>query len=198
MKRFWPYLVAVLALSSCTPVDDFGAYWDKGFADPALEGTWKKAGLPGEDIGNIPGADLLRFTKNGANYDLQGINPLDPALTPENLEQRRKDNEYKMSTRSLQIGKHRFLMQRDPSGQGRGFLQRYDIQGTTLREYSIENGAAVDFLETKHPEKNIRKNVGEGRYVVIKRFDDEVFQVLSEMLDTPEYWRLDCEYRKVP
>jgi len=34
--------------------------------------------------------------------------------------------------------------------------------------------------------------------VVIKRFDDEVFQVLSEMLDTPEYWRLDCEYRKVP
>jgi hypothetical protein len=63
MKRFWPYLVAVLALSSCTPVDDFGAYWDKGFADPVLEGTWKKAGLPGEDIGNIPGADLLRFTK---------------------------------------------------------------------------------------------------------------------------------------
>ncbi len=198
MKRFWPCLVAVLALSACTPVDDFGAYWDKGFADPALEGSWKKAGLPGENIGSIPGADLMRFTKNGASYDLQHINSLDPALDPEKLEQRRKDNEQKMSARSLQIGKHRFLMEREPAGKGRGFLHRYEIQGTTLREYWIANGAAVDFLKTKHPAaKNIRKNVGEGTYVVIGRFDDEVFQVLSEMLDTPA-WRLNCEYTKVP
>lgn len=199
MKRLWPCLVAALVLSSCTPVDDFGAYWDKGFVDPALEGTWQKVGLPGEDLGSIPAPDTWRFTRKGSTYATQGINRIDPTLEPKIIAQMRLDNDHQMSARSLRIGEHLFLMERDPAGQTRGFIARYDIQGTTLREYWIENGAALDFLKTKYPAvRNIKKNVGEGRFVVIGTFDDEVFQVLSEMVDNPLYWRLNCEYKKLP
>ena len=104
-----------------------------------------------------------------------------------------------MSARSLRIGKHLLLMMRDLSAQGPGMIHRYEIEGTTLRHYWIENGAAVDFLKAKHPTaKNIKQNTGEGTYVVIETFDDEVFQVLSEMVVNPRFWFLNCEYKKVP
>jgi hypothetical protein len=198
MKRFWPWLVAVLALSSCTGVEDFGLYWDKGFIDPALEGSWKKLGLPGRDINSIPGADLWRFTRNGSSYSLQWINPVDQTAKAGASEQLKGDNERLLSARTLRIGQHVFLMQRDSAGQGKSAIERYDIQRGTLQEYWMNNGAAVDFLEAKHPTaKNIRRNVGEGEYVVIGTFDDEVFRVLSEIADDPAYWFLNCRYKRV-
>jgi len=103
-----------------------------------------------------------------------------------------------MSGRTLRIGKHLFLMQRNPDGQGEGAIERYDVRRGTLQEYYINNGAAVEFLKAKHPTaKNIKRNVGEGEYVVIDMFDDEVFQVLSEIADNPAYWLLSCRYKKV-
>ena len=57
----------------------------------------------------------------------------------------------------------------------------------------------MDFLKAKHPTAtNIKQNLGEGYYVVIETFDDEVFQVLSEMVVNPTFWVLNCEYKKVP
>jgi hypothetical protein len=199
MKRLWPCLVAILALSSCTGVEDFGLYWDKGFIDPALEGSWKKLGLPGQNPNDIPGPDLWRFTRNGSSYSLRGINPIDQTAEPDVIEQQQAENDRPMSARTLRIGKHLFLMQRDPGGQGEGSIQRYDVQRGMLREYWMNNGAAVDFLKAKHPTaKNIKRNVGEGEYVVIGTFDDEVFRVLSEIADDPAYWFLSCQYKKVP
>jgi hypothetical protein len=199
MKRLWPCLVAILALSSCTEVEDFGLYWNKGFIDPALGGSWKKLVLPGQDPHEIPGPDLLRFTRNGSSYSLQGINPIDQTAEPDVIEQQQAENDRPMSARTLRIGKHLFLMQRDPGGQGQGLIQRYDVQRGMLQEYWMNNGAAVDFLEAKHPTaKNIKRNVGEGEYVVIDTFDDEVFGVLSEIADNPAYWYLNCQYKKVP
>ena len=199
MKRLWPCLAAILALSSCTGVEDFGLYWDKGFIDPALQGSWKKLGLPGQNSNDIPGPDLWRFTRNGSSYSLQGINPIDQTADPDVIEQQQAENDRPMSARTLRIGKHLFLIQRDPGGQGTGSIQRYDVQRGMLREYWMNNGAAVDFLEAKHPTaKNIKRNVGEGEYVVIDTFDDEVFRVLSEIADDPAYWFLSCQYKKVP
>jgi hypothetical protein len=199
MKRFSLCLVAVLLLSSCTPVEDFGVYWDKGFVDPALEGSWKKLGLPGENPNNIPAPDLWRFTRNGASYSLQGINPIDQTAAPDIIEDQKASNEARMSARTLRIGKHLFLIRRDPGGQGDGSIERYDVQRGTMQEYRMDNGAAVEFLQAKHPTaKNIRKNVGEGEFVVINTFDDEVFQILSEIADNPAYWFLNCRYKKVP
>jgi hypothetical protein len=197
MKRFCTCLIAVLVLTSCTPVEDFGPYWDKGFVDPALEGSWKKLGLPGEEIDDIPGADMLKFTKDGSSYLEYDINPIDLTATAADIEQRKADNAQAMSARTLRIGKHLFLMQREPGGKGKGYLVRYDVKRGTLDEYWIDNDAAVDFLLSKHPTaKNIKKNVAEGTYVVIGTFDDEVFQVLSEIADNPAYWFLECQYKK--
>ena len=71
--------------------------------------------------------------------------------------------------------------------------------GNLLLEYQIDNGAAVDLLEAKHPTaRNIHKNRSEGRYVVIDTLDDEAFQIFSEMSDDTAYWELECQYRKVP
>jgi len=199
MKRLCLFIVAVLCLASCTGVEDFGQYWGKGFIDPALEGSWKKLGLPGQDRNSIEGPDLLRFTRNGTSYALQAINPIDQTAKPEVIQRQRADNEERSSARTLRIGKSLFLMQREAGGQGKGVIERYDVRRGTLQEYQIDNGAAVEFLEAKHPTaKNIKRNDGEGEYVVIDTFDDEVFQVLSEIADDPAYWILNCRYQKVP
>ena len=194
-------MVAVVVQLSCTPVEDFGSYWDKGVVDLALEGSWKKVGRSGQNPNDIPGPDLLRFTRNGTSYSLQGINPIDPTFTPDVIAQIKADNEQRLGARTLRIGKSLFLMERDPSGIAKNdsMLVRYEVKRGTLREYWINNGDAVDFLEAKHPSaKNIKRNVGEGEYVVIKTFDDEVFRVLSEIADNSAYWFLNCEYKKVP
>ena len=200
MKRFAICVVAVVVQVSCTPVEDFGSYWDKGFVDPALEGSWKKVAQNRENPDDVCGADLLRFTRNGPSYAFQGINPIDSTVEPDVIAQIKADNEHRLSARTLRIGKSLFLMEHDPSGPAGNsdVIVRYEVRRGALREYWIDNSAAVDFLEAKHPTaKNIRKNDAEGNYVVIKTFDDEVFQALSEIADNPAYWFVNCEYKKV-
>lgn len=190
MTRICLTICAVLVMSSCTPVDDFGLYWDKGFADPALEGSWKKVGRAGDNPDSVPGCpDLWRFTRSGANYSLQAIYPIDKTAEPEAA----------LSVRTLQIGKSLFRMQRDPAGGKDGAIVRYQVRRGVLEEYWIANGAGVAFVTAKYPTaKNIGKNTGEGEFVVIGTFDDEVFRALSEIADNPRYWFLSCSYKKVP
>ena len=200
MKKHILPVLAFLVLSSCTPVEDFGAYWDKGFLDPALEGSWQKIGIPGEPIDSIPGADQLLFVKNGVSYSWQSINPIDSTLSDDQAERRKKDNDARLDLRTLKIGSSVFIMSRGPAGTKTGILERYEIQGDLLLEYSLDNGAGVDLLEGKYPTaRNIHKNRSEGSYVVIDTFDDEVFRILSEMsADAATYWQLECRYQKIP
>ena len=65
MKRLWLCVAGSLALTSCVFVNDFGTYWDKGFVDPALEGSWIRRSCAGVD--SVFGPDEWRFTKNGAS-----------------------------------------------------------------------------------------------------------------------------------
>jgi len=187
MKRFLLLVLTTVVMSACTPVDDFGAYWDKGAIDPGLEGSWKKVGLPGQNRDSVPGADMLRFAHDGGSYAVQGINA-GPS---------RQENAARLTARSLRIGHGRFLMAR-PAGRPEGLIQRYEIEGNLLKEYAAVNGWAVEFLEAKHPEAtNITRNSGEGKYLIIKQFDDEAFQILSEIADNPDYWELACIYKRV-
>ena len=201
MKRLCLCIAAALTLASCLQVDDFGAYWDKGFQDPALAGSWKNVGLPdgkdGIDSGTSPA--MWRFTKDGAGYLAQPINPIDPSADASTRAQQQQDNSTPMNARSLRIGRRTFLMLRDPSRGDEGVIQRYDIQGTTLKEYWLDNGLALEFLAAKHPSaRNIKKNVGEGDYLVIDKFDDEVFKVLSELSANADFWLQTSQYKKVP
>jgi hypothetical protein len=196
MKRVIAILAALL-VASCTSVENFGAYWDKGVVDPALEGSWKKVGLPGKNIDSIPGADTLRFIRNGAAYSMQALNPIDTAASRDVRAQQQADNDRQTAMRTLRVGTALLMMVRSPTGEGPGIITRYAIHGTTLQEYWIENSRAVAFLAINYPDaKNIRRNTGEGSYVVIGTFDDEVFKVLSELAANPKYWRFNCEYRK--
>jgi hypothetical protein len=89
-------------------------------------------------------------------------------------------------------------MERLPGGKGDGIIERYEINGAILQQYDLRGGAAVDLLEEKYPTAmSITRNRGEGRYVVIHKFDDEAFRVLSELASDPSYWRLMCEYKKI-
>jgi|KBSMisStaDraftv2_1062788.scaffolds.fasta_scaffold22104_6 hypothetical protein len=198
MRRFCVCLIAVLIQTSCTRVEDFGAYWNRGFVDAALQGSWKKLGLPGQNPDDIPGPDQWRFVKDGSSYALQAINPIDDTAPPDEIAQRKADNEQRVSARSLRIGKQLILMQREPGGS-QGSIERYEVKRGVLEEYWIDDYMAVAFLEAKHPTAvNIHRNEGEGEYVVIDTFDDEVFAVLSEIADNPSYWRLTCRYKQVP
>ena len=198
MNRHLFPIVAFLILTSCTPVADFGAYWDKGFVDPALEGRWKKTDLPGRDPKSVPGADELLFVKNGPSYAWQMINPIDGTLTADQAARRKADNEARLDLKTLKIGNHLFLAERSPGAKRDGNIVRYEIQGNLLLEYQIDNGRAVDLLESKYPTaRNIHKNKGEGSYVVIDTFDDEVFQIMSGISDDPAYWEVEVQYRKI-
>jgi len=201
MARHSCLVVVVMLLMSCTSVEDFAGYWDKGIVDPALEGSWKKIGRPGMeqlglDIDDIPGADRMVFASEGAAYAMRFVNPIEPGLPEHVAAQRAKDNANSMIVRTLAIGSARFLMVTAADGSRTGMLQRYEIKGNVLEEYNMESDVAVDFLEAKHPTAaNIGRNSGEGRYVVIRSFDDEVFRILAEMTD-PSYWFLACQYQK--
>lgn len=128
---------------------------------------------------------------------MQAINPLDSSLPDNVAEQRKKDNAARFAVRSLGIGRDVFMMVRGDDSNSKGMIQRYEIEGDVLQEYYLVNSRAVDLLQAKYPAaKNITKNRGEGRFVVINTFDDEVFRILSEMAASPAYWQLQCQYRK--
>ena len=193
MKRlFWPILAVLLSVS-CIDVEDFAGYWDKGVRDPALEGQWKKLGMPGEEIGSIPGADTLLFVSADRSYSMRMINPVDPSTPPVQAARRKLDNEKSFTVRSLKVGRHSVLMM--PSVQSRGFIVRYEVEGTILREYVLNNGDA--FEERLEGATNFVEEHGTGTRAVIKHFDDEVFRILSGIADDPSFWSLVCEYKKV-
>ena len=198
MKRFIACLAVVVIQTACLDVENFGVYWDKGFVDPALEGSWKKIGLRGQKINDTPGPDIWRFTKDGTSYSLQGINPIDPSSPADKIAQAQADNDTRVPVRSLRVGDYLLLMQFAPDPSGQGWMERYEVKGDTLREYWIENSTAVDYVLDRRPTpRNITKNTGEGRRLVIHTFDDEVFQVLGELGNKSRYWRLTCEYKKI-
>jgi len=193
-------VVALLVLTSCTEVKDFGEYWARGFVDPALGGTWRKIGLPDEPTGGAPGPDVLVFANNdGGSYLLQSINPIPAGLPPDVARQTELDNEVRLAARTLKIGAATFLMVRPQDGDaGDGTIERYEVDGSTLVEYRMNDDAVLDLLAAEYPDaQNIKKNLGEGRYVVIDRFDDEVFQVLSRMAGAPKYWEPASRYKRM-
>jgi len=196
IKRVCLTICAALAISSCTPVDDFGLYWDKGFVDPALAGSWKRVRPARED--QFPCPNLWRFTRSGTNYLLQSINPIDQTAGPQDVAEQNADNERALNVRTLRIGKSLFLMQSDPGDQGKGAIVRYEMRRGVLNEYWIDNGPSIDFVQSKFQTAKNIKTTYSPSYVAIGTFDDEVFRALSEIADNPTYWVLTCSYKKVP
>src|SRR5437762_8933249 len=151
MKRHWWPVVALLLLTSCTEVKSFGAYWDKGFVDPAVSGRWRKIAEPGFDLSSTPGVDTLLFVRNGSSYSLQMINPIDAASPADQVVSQREENEKRYAARTLTIGHHKFLIVRLPPGrqQQDGIIERYEIKGGILHQYNLSAVAVASWLQAK-------------------------------------------------
>jgi hypothetical protein len=201
VKRLaWP-VIALLGLTSCTEVQDFGAYWDRGVVDPAVGGRWSKVAEPGYSLSSTPGADTLVFLRNGSSYSLQMISRIDATLPADVASRQRADNERRYTVRTLAIGRQTFFMVRLPPApqQQDGVIERYEIKGGVLRQYNLRADAAFEWLQARHPTaRNITATTGQGATVVIDRFDDEVFRLLSEIADDATYWDFIGQHRRIP
>ncbi len=191
MRKLLLLGMAVAALlSSCIPVDDLGAYWDKGVIDTLLVGKWQ----PDEHFKKQPNAESVVIAKNGNSYRID-----DP---DEKMRQRK--GYMPTYARTLQAGDTLFFM----VGPKQGDLIRYEIKEDKLEVYSLKAHAMRTFLKEKHPQaKNIEidecavcrsRARDDDSYddVKIKTLDSETFAILSEIPKTDAYWTLDNRYKK--
>ena len=176
-KRVWPGLFAVLLLASCIRVDDFGVYWDQGVVDSALDGTWQKssAGVPGSAPATSPA--VLTFTRNGSSHTARADSPTPIPLVVETHERTSQGpvQSRPFEARSLRIGAAMFLMLRDSDGRSSGFLEKYDVQGTTLRAYRLEGATDVSF----------------------STLDGNAVRELYSLAGSRDKWRVHAEYKKL-
>lgn len=82
---------------------------------------------------------------------MQGVNPIDPAAPSDVRARQQGDSDRQIAVRTLRVGNALLMMMRAPGGEGPGMVTRYEIRGTTLREYWIDNSHVLAFLATRHP-----------------------------------------------
>ncbi len=199
MKNFLLCL-AVVFLSSCIPVDDFGSYWQKGYVDPALLGKWSVT-TPREDDERKEArsvkvvVDVFQVVNKKGIYQFDSLDEKD-----------RQEKDYSPEpARSLKVGSYMFLMEPDKKNLKKhrfikGYIRRYKLEGNVLQFCSLVPERTGAFLNKKYPKtKNIRRHVCIGKCmwdgVNIKKLNDEVSKVLSDIPDTKEFWQCDSEYR---
>jgi hypothetical protein len=168
-----------LPLAACIPVEDLGDYWAKAQKDPQLVGSWKVVEGPAENVGTI-----RRFIDSGDGFtqsvfDSQG-KPIDTHPPKGCL------------FKTLKIGPYTFLFfgSSEPSAAGKreGTLDRYRIQGDTAEFIENLGPNWVEYVKTNYQNAaNMKKNIGEGDYVRIIKFDDEVAKIISSVPDTEYY-----------
>jgi hypothetical protein len=181
--------LAVLFLASCIPVDDFGAYWNKGAVDTAVLGKWQK-------MERHKKAEFVRITEEGGRYRIDTLDKKERAA---------KDYSPILA-KTLTAGKYTFFMAMSKkSGQAHFSpegLVRYDIHHGVLTEYNLVDRRMEKFLEGKFPHaRNItaprcRENCVYDS-VKIRKLDAEVVKVLAAIPDTPEFWTVSERWRKV-
>lgn len=165
--------LTVLFLSSCIPVEDFGIYWDKGIVDSALLGKWK--GKEGNGYNMI---------NKGGTYQIDSLDE----------EDKKEEGYTPIAARILKVGGYTFLMAFMEGDKKGAVLIRYKKKGDIIQQYSLKSRITVTFIEEKYPEvKNIKKSECKGKcwyhsYLRIKKFDKEVYKILSAIPDTEKFW----------
>jgi hypothetical protein len=186
---------AILCISACIPVDDFGAYWEKGVVDHALQGKW-------EEVSSDPAKrNQIQVTEKDGSDQIDSLDK----------QEREKKDDAADSVRSLKVGPYMYFMaieQQKPSIEKDGSahtyppirgLVRYEVKEGILLQYSLNDGRMIAFLAEKYPDaKNIVvKKFMSSDSVEIKTLDDEAFKILSKIPDTKEFWKLQGEWRKI-
>ena len=185
--------MTMLALCSCIPVSDFGAFWDKGTVDPALVGKWDE--IPGKDApppeAGKENKSSIEITSDNGAYKIDSLDE----------EERKKADYAPMAARTLTAGSYAFLMVKEGTDKD-GDMIRYKIEGDVFREYTLNDGQMAALLKQKYPgAKNIGKPECKEEKCLfdglrIEVLDDEVYKILSEIPDTPEFWTAEDKYRR--
>jgi hypothetical protein len=178
-------VATLLCFAACINVDDFGPYWNRASIDRRLVGDWKlvpatpeQTRARGYGIG-----DVMRVAIKGDAYELTSFDDTG----------KQRDAPFYPS-KTLVVGPYRFLA----SGPIKGLMEPYRLEGRRLIFCQQFGPSMVDFIEAHYPNAvNIGKNRGEGSYVTIKQFDDEVFQAVASIPDTPSYWVCDRKFERV-
>lgn len=196
MKRTLNALLcaAILSVTACIPVDDFGTSWDKGTADSALVGTW-------DDI--LPQGDKPKDVVEKPKDAGMAITCAETACTLETLDPAEKMKaDYKpMTLRTLTAGTYKFVMVRE-EGKTTGDMVRYSIDKGVFRQLTPKPAKTGDMLKEKYPNaKNISRppcDPGNCMFdtIKIKSLDEETVKILSEIPDTEEYWVTEERYKK--
>ena len=174
MKKFL-VLFALLALTSCLDVDDFGAYWARTYIDTRLAGTWEQVQIDKPLKENA----ALSFVMDKGSYKV--VIDKDGKI---------EDKPY-YPVRTLAAGPYVFAV----VGPKEGGMIRYQIKGTTLSFYRLRNRMAKAFLKKNFPaDKFPDLNFHGGLKVGL--MNDTTFKAISDIPDTPEYWQEISRYQR--
>jgi hypothetical protein len=167
-------VIATVPLYSCFPVEDFGAYWDKGGTDKRLAGSWKEIAASPEPVGFGP---FIRFVERAGAYEIST-----------------QDGEMGYPIRTLNVGRYQFLAM----GPKKGRLQRYKVN-TRVLDLCYSSDLVEEFVKANYPHAvNFKPTASEGDYLEIGVFDDEVFTILSKIPDTKPIGFVTRSTRKFP
>lgn len=176
------YVLLLLMLASCIPVDDFGAMWDKAKPDPALVGTWQMVG------GGKPGNE--RWTVSAGEKDQRVV------MTEANGQ---PSPEASLARSLTHKGKSFLLLKHE--NRAEGTLIRYDIANGVPRQWGINNDAAVGRWLAEHPEYSGKLSASRPEMLssplkAMGRLDEASLDALAALPE--DMWQVVAEYRKRP
>jgi len=185
----WPVLLfAVLLLTSCIDVDDYGAMWEKTTVDPALQGRWAKIS---EDNPNKTTGQEWTFTLKDGAYEIQGY------------AHGQTDNDPLYPAKTLKIGPYLFL----GNGPDKGTIVRYEVDRDISMWFVIKPQPAWAFIAKNFPSQEViyrddpdeseSKQANDDRPLRISYFDDETAKILASIPDTEAFWDPDTRLKKI-
>lgn len=178
MKKYFLFL-ALIMLSSCIPVDDLEAYWDKGAVDSSFVGTWQPQNrADAQTVLIAKDGDMLRVDSSDAKErEKKDYRPEFAKII-----QRSKGNKFLVISEGVKHPKS-------------GSLIRFKMAGDTLTVYDLNAAAVEAYLKEKYPHAaNIRVD---DNQVKIATLDDETFKILCGIPDSKTYWSEEGLYKKL-
>lgn len=173
----------LLPLTSCIPVEDFGAYWDKAGLDKALAGDWKQVPATAYQsrAQGYPIGDVMHIVAKGDAYEIsfsdEGKAETDNPLYP---------------VKTLAAGPHRLLA----AGPKKGGILLYRLRGRTLEFCNSFGPVMLGFVQKHYPDAlNIRR---QGQDLTIALFDEEVFAILSKLPANENFGICATKFERVP
>lgn len=194
------------AAMSCIPIDDLGEYWAQGVVDRRLEGHWKVAG-----VGVRSQDQYVSFKADGKSY-WAITHEVEEIPAPEGMPDVPKP---RTQARTLEAGKHRFLMLRSemPSLPSAGSqpatgpaatirpelrcgLVRYAFDGEQLVTYALEERVLVEAIRTGQVDGLVPKE-RDFSPSSIRKLDRKTLDALTKWADDPKLWRQVARYDRV-